>query len=119
MDENETPPQTPLALFRRGRERGQNGRVEIVGKATRKWKGHFYIYEIQADGSEVRKHRVVMLGSRSDMTRKQANDALRAKIAAEAEGTKVVKAELTFGQFWKERFLPVHGEFINHAAIGV
>lgn len=92
----------------RGRERGQNGRLMIVGKRRKMWRGHFYVYEERPDGSEVRRHKATILGPRSEMTRKQAADALRVVIASRAEGSKSVKPELTFGQFWRERFLPMH-----------
>jgi integrase len=93
---------------KRGRERGQNGRLEVVGKLRKMWKGHYFVYEQQTDGSEVRRHKVLMLGARSEMTRKQAANALHLAISLSAEGTKVVKAELSFGEFWRERYLPLN-----------
>jgi integrase len=93
---------------KRGRERGQNGRLMVVGKRRKMWRGHFYVYEQYPDGSEVRRHKATILGPRSEMTRKQAADALRLVIASRAEGSKPVKPELTFGQFWRERYLPMH-----------
>jgi len=41
----------------KGRDRYQEGRVVLVGKHIKKWHGHFYVYQKQADGSEVRRHR--------------------------------------------------------------
>lgn len=54
---------SPIGVGRRmPRERHQHGRVEEVGKQSKKWKGHFYVYERQLDGSEKRRHRAVILG---------------------------------------------------------
>jgi hypothetical protein len=98
-----------LSRLKRGRERGQNGWLEITGKTRKRWRGHFYVYEAQADGREHRKHKALILGSRTEMTRKQAEDALRQTILKWSE----VKAneqpkQKTFGQFWRERFLPLY-----------
>jgi len=94
---------------RPGRERGQNGWLEITGKTRKRWRGHFHVYEIQPDGKEHRKHKTLILGFRSDMTRKEAADALRQTIATKTElKTERQQPEMTFGQFWRERFLPMH-----------
>jgi integrase len=93
---------------RPGRERGQNGWLEITGKTRKRWRGHFHIYEMQPDGKEHRKHKTLILGLRSDMSRKEAADALRQTIAAKSELKTERQPEMTFGQFWRERFLPMH-----------
>jgi integrase len=107
MAETQAPIRTPLFRRGRGRDRGQNGHLEIIGKRVQRWKGHYYVYEQQPDGTEVRRHKSITLGLRSEMTRKQANDKLRLEIATQAETARPAKADLTFGQFWKERFLPM------------
>jgi hypothetical protein len=94
-------------LGKRGRERGQNGSLEVVGKERKRWRGHYFIYE-RKDDKELRKHKAVILGLRSKMTRKQAADALRAIIAEKAELPVEKQPDMTFGQFWRERFLPLH-----------
>ena len=48
-------------------ERYQDGRVVLVGKHLRKCRGHFYVYQHQADASEVRRFRSVHFGLKSDM----------------------------------------------------
>lgn len=91
-----------------GRERGQNGWLQITGKTRKRWRGHFYTYEPGPDGSEVRRHRSVLLAYRSEMTRKQAEEALRQAIAARAQTKIDERPKLTFDQFWRERYLPLY-----------
>lgn len=91
-----------------GRERGQNGWLQITGKTRKRWRGHFYTYEPGPDGSEVRRHRSVLLAYRSEMTRKQAEEALRQAIAARAQTKIDERPKLTFEQFWRERYLPLY-----------
>jgi hypothetical protein len=91
-----------------GREPGQNGWLEVTGKTRKRWRGHFYTYEPGLDGNEVRRHRSVLLAYRSEMTRKQAEEALRQAIAARAETKIDAPPKLTFGQFWRERYLPLY-----------
>ena len=97
----------PHILGKRGRERGQNGSLEVVGKQLKRWRGHYFIYELK-EGKEGRKHKAVILGQRSKMSRKEAADALRAVIAQSAELPVEKHPEMTFGQFWRERFLPLY-----------
>jgi len=90
------------------RDRYQHGRVEEVGKRVKKWKGHFYVYERQLDGSEKRRHRAVVLGLKSEMTRGKAEEALRDQIAKETAPTTVhASPDHTLDWFWKNRFKPL------------
>jgi hypothetical protein len=108
MSNPELASTAPRYTARPGRERGQNGWLEITGKTRKRWRGHFHVYELQPDGKEHRKHKTLILGLRSDMTRKEAADALRQAIAAKSELNTEKQPEITFGQFWRERFLPMH-----------
>jgi integrase len=108
MSNSELASTSPRYTARPGRERGQNGWLEITGKTRKRWRGHFHVYELQPDGKEHRKHKTLILGLRSDMTRKEAADALRQAIAAKSELKTEKQPEMTFGQFWRERFLPMH-----------
>jgi integrase len=90
------------------RDRHQHGRVEEVGKRIKKWKGHFFVYERQLDGSEKRRHRAVILGLKSEMTKGKAEEALRDKIALEAAPAQTHPSpEHTLGWFWKNRYRPL------------
>ena len=91
-----------------GRERGQNGWLEVTGKTRKRWRGHFYTYEPGPNGMELRRHRSVLLAYRSEMTRKQAEEALRQAIAARAETKIDDRPKFTFGQFWRERYKPLY-----------
>ena len=54
---------SPLNIGRHmPRDRHQRGWVEETGKRLRKYKGHYYVYVIDADGKERRKHREADLG---------------------------------------------------------
>ena len=60
-----------------GRDRYQEGRLVMVGKHVKKWRGHFYVYEKQADGSEKRRFRNILLASSPRWTKAQAKQKLR------------------------------------------
>ena len=95
---NSEPKRNPLHfLGKRGRERGQNGSLEVVGTQLKRWRGHYFIYEKQEAGREGRKHKAVILGPRSKMSRKQAADALRAIIAEKSDLPIEKQPEMTFG----------------------
>ena len=99
----------PISSVKRGRERGQNGTLQIVGNTRKRWRGHYWVYETKPDGSELRRHKAVILGLKSEMSRQDARDALRQVIVRQSdlkrpEPTKV----MTFGQFWRERFRPMY-----------
>ena len=89
--------QMPVVIRQsRGRERGQNGYLEITGKTRKRWRGHYYVYEPTNDGTDHRKHKAVILGLRSELTRKEASDALRQVIAAQSEVKPEKKPEMDF-----------------------
>ncbi|MEQ1949371.1 MAG: site-specific integrase [Bryobacteraceae bacterium] len=90
------------------RERHQYGRVELTGKRLLKWKGHYYIYERQIDGTEKRRHRAVILGLKSQMTKAAAEDRLKEIIDKKTGATTThPSGDVTLGWFWKERFRPL------------
>jgi integrase len=95
-------------LGKRGRERGQNGSLRGVAKQLKRWRGHYLTYPRQEVGRERRKHKAVILGLGSKMTRKQAADALRAIIAEKSDLPVEKQSDMTFGQFCRERHLPLH-----------
>lgn len=99
----------PLSRPKRGRERGQTGTLEIVGKKRQRWRGHYFVYETLPDGREVRRHRAIVLGLRSELTRRQAKDALRQIIIKNSDLKRLEPIKpLTLGQFWRQRFLPMY-----------
>ena len=90
------------------RDRHQAGRVEEVGKRSKKWKGHYFVYVREADGSERRAHRAVILGAKAQMKKWEAEKALQAIIDKEAGGVNVKPSPAyTFGWFWEERYRPL------------
>lgn len=99
----------PVSRVKRGRERGQNGTLQVVGKTRKRWRGHYWVYQTQSDGTETRTHKAVVLGFKSEMTRQDAKDALRQVIIRQAEAKRPELTNImTFGQFWRERFLPMY-----------
>lgn len=99
----------PISRVKRGRERGQNGTLQIVGKTRKRWRGHYWVYETQRDGSETRMHKAVILGLKSEMTRQDAKDALRQVIIRQSDLKRPEPTKaMTFGEFWRERFLPMY-----------
>lgn len=98
-----------VSSVKRGRECGQSGTLQIVGKTRKSWKGHYWVYETQPEGTEIRRHKAVVLGFKSEMSKQDAKDALRQIIIRQADLKKPEPTQLmTFGQFWRERFLPMY-----------
>jgi integrase len=77
-----------------------------VGKRVRKWRGHFYVYQKQADGSEIRRHRNIPLGLKADMDKGQARAKLREIIARETKDVAPAPVAVTLRWFYDNRFLP-------------
>jgi integrase len=81
----------------------QDGQLFPRGKRVRKWKGRLRIY--REDGSSKRTE--VILGLCSEMSRSEARAKLREKIA-ESDGKPVpVRADLTFGEYWRNNYIPL------------
>jgi hypothetical protein len=89
-----------------GRERYQEGRVVLVGKHIKKRRGHFYVYQRKADGSEVRRFRNVHLGLKSEIDKGQARTMLRDMIARETRDVAPAPVAATLRWFYENRFLP-------------
>ena len=89
-----------------GRDRYQEGRVVPVGKRVKKWRGHFYVYQKQADGTEVRRFRNIFIGSKAEMDKGEASAKLRDIIARETKGVAPAPVNVTFRWFYENRFLP-------------
>ena len=89
-----------------GRDRYQEGSLVIVGKRVRKWRGHFYVYEKQADGSEKRRFRNVLLGLKSEIDKGQAKQKLRDLIARETRNVAPPPVNVTLRWFYENCFLP-------------
>jgi hypothetical protein len=99
--------QSILAIGRHmGRERYQEGRLVLVGKHVQKWRGHFYVCQRQADGSEIRRHRNIPLGLKSGMNKGEAKAKLREIIARETRDVTPAPVNVTLRWFYDNRFLP-------------
>lgn len=93
------------------RSRHQSGWVEETGLKVKKWKGHYYTYEIGANGLERRVHRAVVLGLKSKMKKHEAESALQEIIDREVNGKAATpSAAITVGWFFRERFIPLRRE---------
>lgn len=93
-----------------GRSRWQRGWVEECGKNVKKWRGHYYIYLRQLDGSEKRAHRSVMIGLKSQMRKSEAERKLQQLIdrAANTDEAPIYLApDCTLRWFWEERYRPM------------
>jgi len=89
-----------------GRDRYQEGRVVLVGKRVKKWRGHFYVYQKLADGSEIRRHRNIFLGLKAEIDKGQAKSKLRETIAGETKNVAPIPVAVTLRWFYETRFLP-------------
>jgi integrase len=90
------------------KSRHQEGRVEEAGKKIRKWRGHYYVYVQQENGTEVRRHRVVTLGLKAKLKKYEAEQKLREIITREV-GTGGARPDdmVSLEWFWTNRFLPL------------
>jgi len=88
------------------RTRHQDGWVELRGNKLKRWYGHYYVYERDAQGKEKRRHRGVYLGDKATMRKWQAEDELRSKIQ-KASKKQPLADGLTLEWFTRERFLPM------------
>jgi hypothetical protein len=89
-----------------GRDRYQEGRVIVVGRRIKKWRGHFYVYERQTDGSETRRHRNVLLGLKAEMDKAAARARLGEIIARETRDVAPAPVAVSLRWFYENRFLP-------------
>ena len=90
------------------KSRHQRGYVSEVGKGTKKWAGHYHVYILDENGREQRRKKYVILGLKSQMRKWEAEDKLFTLIAKETgTGTPRPDPEVTFGWFWKFRYLPL------------
>jgi integrase len=109
-----------------GRPRGQEGHVEKVGEKVKKWQIHWFVYELDKDGKEVRKHRSRVIGRcpggpvglsiadalLPEMSKHEAQRELRKVIDRETGivrggSTARASSSVTFGWFARNRWLPM------------
>jgi integrase len=88
------------------RDRYQRGRVEERGSRRKKWYGHYFVY-VMENGVEVRKHRGVVLGAKSELRKWEAQEKLRAIIERETGTVNPIKEAVTFAWFYDNRFEPM------------
>jgi len=88
------------------RTRHQNGWVEERRGRTRRWYGHYFIYESDETGKETRKHVVLVLGEKTKLRKWEAEEKLR-KIIATATKTQPRPNHLSLEWFTREKFLPM------------
>ena len=91
------------------RDRHQTGWVEETGKQVKRWKGHYYVYLKQPDGTERRRHRAVTLGPKAAMRKWEAVRELLRIIERETRGNGPARPDgkATFGWFWEHGYLPL------------
>jgi integrase len=87
------------------RQRHQEGRVEERGGKRKTWYGHYYVY-VMKNGVEVRKHRGVPLGYKSELAKWEAEDKLRGIIARETGIVEPIKEDVTLRRFYEDKFEP-------------
>jgi len=90
------------------RDRYQRGRVVEAGKRVKKWKGYYYVYLRNPDGSEVRAHRGVTLGLKSEMKKWEAEKKLQ-EIIDKSTDVSALKPSpaCTLKWFWEQRNRPL------------
>jgi integrase len=89
------------------RSRHQTGWIEEAGKRVKNWKGHYFTYEAQPDGTEKRRHRSVILGPKKELKKWEAQAKLQAIIDRETGGSAKPSPAHTLQWFWLHRFRPV------------
>ena len=99
---------SPIDVGRRlGRNRGQDGWVERVGKKIKKWRGNWTSYTTDGDGTEDRHHHTRTLGLCSEMSKSDAKNKLREIISRESHDQVPPDSQVTFQWFWTHRYLPL------------
>jgi len=90
------------------RRRNERGWVAKVGKIQKMWEGHFHVYVRMPDGSEKRREKTRIIGSRYEITKREAEDKLREIILKERGPIVAVSAikpasmsvDATFAEVW-------------------
>jgi integrase len=102
------------------KQRQQHGWVEETGKKLKKWRGHYFVYVQSVDGQEIRKHRIVTLGLKSELRKWEAENKLK-KIIERDTGAMFAKpdSEVTLRWFWENRFLPLQVHWRDSTRVGV
>lgn len=90
------------------RDRYQRGHIEKVGKRTKQWKGHWYEYRLQPDGTEKRTHRSRILGRCAAMTKTEAQAKLDGIISALGSPQSPAARPMTVTEFVQQVYLPIH-----------
>lgn len=88
------------------RSRHQTGWVEERGRDVKRWYGHYYIYELDESGKEIRQHIGVVLGQKAKLRKWEAEKILRDVIESAAKNQPTGN-KLTLHWFATERFLPM------------
>ena len=96
------------------RTRHQNSRVHCSDNKA-KWYGEFYIYRIGKDGKERRLHRTVVLETKSELKKWEAQKKLREMIDRETSGG-IIPEIVTFGWFWENRYVPIRTERLRRSS---
>lgn len=91
---------------KRLRTRHQDGWVQKRGRNPRTWYGHYYVYELQPDKTEKRRHRGITLGDRATVSKWEAEAKLRQIIATANRGMPKA-ADQTLEWFVTQRFFPL------------
>lgn len=87
----------------------QRGTVFLCGTRQKKWYGKFRVYVRDKTGKEIQKQRKVVLGSKSQMTKREAEQQLEGIIQKENQisQTMIHDDSATFGWFLEERYFPM------------
>jgi hypothetical protein len=93
----------------------QKGTVYLKGTREKKWYGKFRVYFKGRNGEEVERTRKVVLGSKSELRKWEAEQKLQTVIQEENGKSVtgfVAKADdsVTFGWFVKEKYIPMRSE---------
>jgi hypothetical protein len=80
----------------------QDGTVYETGMRVKKWAGRIRVYE---QGKTKRPN--IILGLKSEMTRREAEAKLRAMIKESGGKPAPVLKPLAFGAYWKDYYIPL------------
>ncbi len=107
-----------------GRPRGQEGHVQKIGRKVKKWRLHWFVYELNEEGKEIRRHKSRVIArcpggpvsisiadkQLPEMTKHEAERELRRIIDKETGMVRGASAKasssVTFGFFVTKRWLP-------------
>ena len=97
----------PLIMPMQVRRRYQAGCLRVRGRRRKVWIGRWREDEIGPDGMLRRRHRSIVLGRESELTKREAKKLLEARLRPLNQGHSRPSSTMTFREFVRQKWAPV------------